>query len=91
MPVPVVEVGKMGVTVSQLLVAVRVCVRFAGRIAVSMHMLVVFVVRVQVVMLHGLVMVLVLVVFREVQPYAGGHQEPGNDEPGRHRFPEEKH
>ncbi len=65
-PVPVVDVGIMRVHMKQGLVPVRVAVRFSSRIVRGVPMLVMFIVGVDMVVLHWLVLMLVFVALGQV-------------------------
>src|SRR4051794_35155243 len=73
--VAVVDVRVVRMAVADRLVAVRVAVGLAGRVAGEVLVLVVLVVAVQVIVLHRLVFVLVFVALGQVQPHADAHQD----------------
>ena len=75
MAVSVMDVWVVRVRVCQFLVPVRVRMWFTNGIIWSVSMLVVFVVRMKMFVLQRLMMMLMLVPFRKVQPYSCGHEE----------------
>ena len=77
-PVGVVHVGDMRVLVAQALVPVPMRMRLAWRIVCRMLVLMVLVVHVAVEVLHGLVLMLVLMVFSHMQPDTETHQNAGD-------------
>ena len=81
MIMPVMNIRVMGVGMDHWLVKMCMGMRFPGRIAY----LVVFVVGVEVSMFHRLVVVLVFVAFREMQPNPQRHQDGGQAEPNSER------
>ena len=80
MPVPVMNVGVMRVRMKQGLVPVRVAVRLASRVVRTVGVLVMFIVGVEVVMLHRFVLMLVFMAFGQVQPHPQSHQDGGETE-----------
>ena len=62
--------------------------RLARRIGRAVEVLVMLVVNVAVPMRHGLVQMLVFMVFAEMQPHAKGHERPCHDQLHRHRLAE---
>ena len=68
------EIRVVWMTVHERLVPVRVTVRLARRIIGRMSVLVMFVVDMEVLVLHHLVRVLVFMAFAQVQPHAEAHQ-----------------
>ena len=85
----VVNVGIVGMGVGHRLVRVRVAVRLSGRVVGGMFVLVVFVMDVAVFMLHRLVLVLVFVPLRKVQPDAHAHERSRHAEENRESFLED--
>ena len=81
MPVPMMQVGIVRVPMNQADVPVAVGVRFAGRHAGCVGVLVVRVVDVGMLVFHRLVHVRVVVTFRQVQPKAEAHQAAGDHQP----------
>lgn len=73
----VVDVGEMGVAVFEHFVAVPVAVGFSGRIRRGMLVLMMFVVDVEMLVFQDLMPVHVIVLFRQMQQDANGH-EPGS-------------
>lgn len=80
MPVPVMNVGVVGVRMNQWRVSVRVAVGFAEWIDRGVGVLVMFVVGVQMVVLHRFMLVLVLVTLGQMQPHAQRHENCGETE-----------
>jgi hypothetical protein len=77
MLVKVMHIGRMRVLVPESLVTVPVGVWLARWIIGAVHMLMVFVVNVPMGMLHGLMHMLVIVRFGEMEPNANAHEPPG--------------
>ena len=88
MVVTVVDVGVVCVGVGHRLVPVRVAVRLPRRVVGGVLVPVVFVMDVQVVMLHRLVAVFVFVPLRQVQPDAHAHERRRHAEGDGESFPE---
>ena len=72
--VPMMDVGIVGMRVSQCLMSVRVAVRLSRWVVGGVFVPMVFVVDVALVMLHWLVPVFVFVPLRQVQPDADAHE-----------------
>ena len=68
------HVRHMRVAVLQARVMVSMRVRFAGRVVGAMRVLMMDIMVVQMVVLHGFVVVLVIMNFGEMQPDAARHQ-----------------
>lgn len=77
--VAVMNIREMWVRVCQILVSVGVRMRFSEWIIRSVSMSVMFVVRMEMVVLQRLVSMLVLVPFGQMQPDTGGHEHGGNE------------
>lgn len=90
MHMPMVDVREMRMPVGDRLVPVLVYVGFLPVPVEVMRMLVVFVMDMCMTVLHGLMRVLMLVPFRQVQPHAEGHQHAGQPEPGANRFTQQQ-
>ena len=75
-----VHIGDVWMPTPQALVAMHVHVRLARRIVGTMHMLMVCIVNMQVPMLDRLVLVVMLVVFGQMQPNAEAHQNASDDQ-----------
>ena len=80
MRVPVMHIGIVRMSVDQVLMNVRMGVRFGGVPGELVRMPVVLIVRVGVRVFLWLVGVQMPMVFSEVEPDAGGHQQPSGDE-----------
>ena len=90
MPVPVVNIGIMWVDVRQVLVPMRVRVRFTRRIVGRMNVLVMLVMRVpMVVHLHFMAMRM-RVPLGQVQPNSGGHKQGGDQKSRAHCIAEKR-
>ena len=76
--VTVMDVRVVRMCVNEFLVPVPVGVRFTLRVIRAVRVMVVFIVRVQMLVLHRFVMVIVFVTFGEVQPDAASHQNGGD-------------
>lgn len=74
MLVPVVHVGIMGMLVRNRLVNMPVIVRSGGFVVAAMGMPMMLVVDVGMAVLQAIMVVLVLVALRQVQPHAQGHE-----------------
>jgi len=74
MLVPVVHVGIMGMLVRNRLVDMPVIVRSGGFVVAAMGMPMMLVVDVGMAVLQAIMVVLVLVALRQVQPHAQGHE-----------------
>ena len=90
MVVPMMQVRIVRVLVAQGRVVVPVDVRFPRRIVRPVDVLVMVVVDVPVLMLEGLVGVLVIVAFRQVQIEPGGHEDRRGDQRHGHRLAEKR-
>lgn len=77
--------------VSDLFVSMRMAVRFTGWVSRLVEVLVVFVVRVQVVVLQRFVPMPMLVPFSQVQPNARGHEDSGDEQADSRLVAEEHH
>jgi hypothetical protein len=82
--VSVVNVREVRVTVNQLLVTVPVRVRLSGRVSRPVRVLMMRIVRVQMLMLHRLMPVLVPVPFRQMEPDPSPHQNGRHSDAERH-------
>ena len=91
MLMPVMDVGKVRVTMPQLDVHVAVRVRLPQRLGAIMAVLVMLVVHVPMLVGHLLVPMLVLVALRQMKPDADGHEGTRCNDLNRHRFPQNKH
>jgi len=91
MLMPMMDVGKVHVTVPQFRVHVPVRVRLPGWLAGLMAMLVMLVMHVPMLVGHLLVAMLVLVALRQMKPDAEAHERTGCGDLDRHRFPQNKH
>lgn len=91
MPVAVVQVGVMRVRVDKWRVSMLVCVRFSGRRAGRMLVLVMFVMHVPVSMGHRLVGVPMLVLFRQMEPDPRHHQRARPQKQPSERLLQQKH
>jgi hypothetical protein len=89
-PVPVMDIGKVWVSVSQRRVRVLMRVGLGRRRARRMLVLVVLVVPVQVRVLQGFMEMLVLVTLARVQPDSQRHQRSGGDQSRRHRLAQDE-
>lgn len=79
-----VRIVRMGV--NEFLMAMPMTVRFARRIVAVVAVLMMFIVEMQMFVLHWLVMVFVFVVFSQVKPYAEGHQNGRRENAKRERL-----
>ena len=86
MAVRVVHVGQVRMRVPFRLMAVPVGVRLARRITGGMYVLVMSVVRMEMRMLHGLMQMLVFVVFGKMQPDTEAHEQTGGNKLQRDRL-----
>ena len=86
----VVHVRHVGMLVRQSLVPVPMRVRFARRILNRVHVLMMLIVHMLVRVCHSLMNMLVLMIFRQVQPHAHRHQGAGGCELDRDRFIEQE-
>ena len=84
---PVMDVGKVRVTMPELGVHVPVRVRLPRWLGAIMAVLVVLVMHVPMLVGHLFVAMLVLVALRQVKPDAEGHEGTGSNDLDRHRFP----
>ena len=91
MLMPVMDVGKVRVTMPQLDVHVAVRVRLPQRLGAIMAVLVMLVVHVPMLVGHLLVPMLVLVALRQMKPDAERHEGTGRNDLDRHRFPQNEH
>lgn len=91
MPVPVVEVWIMRMAMCEGRVHVPVGVRFAGRIAGRVCVLMIFVMDMPMLVLQRIVNVLMFVMFDKMQPDTDTHEQGGDDEPGRDRLAKHHH
>lgn len=91
MLVPVMDVGKMGVTMTQRSVHVPVRVRLPWRLAAIMAVLVVLIMHMSMLVGHLFVAMLVLVALRQMKPDSNGHEKSGDNELDRHRFSQNEH
>ena len=91
MLMPVMDVGKVRVTMPQLDVHVAVRVRFPRRLGAIMAVLVMLVVHVPMLVGHLLVPMLVLVALRQMKPDAERHEGTGCNDLDRHRIPQNEH
>ena len=89
-PMPMMDVGKVGVPVSERDVGMRMGVWLAGGIVRPMLVPMVFVVYVPVAVVHRFVRMLVFVALREMQPKPDRHQCRGGEEERRHWIAPEK-
>jgi len=80
MSVPVMDVGVMRVRMNQWLMPMWVAVRLSERVRRGVGVLVMVVMRVQMLMLHGFVVMLVVVTVGEIQPQAQRHKNGGDSE-----------
>jgi hypothetical protein len=80
MSVPVMEVRVVRMPVDQAVVPMPMTVRFAGRVAGAVRVLMMLVVPMPVFMVHRLVNVLVLVPLGQMQPEAEAHQTASNEQ-----------
>lgn len=85
--VPVVDIWTVSMSVSQLLVLVRMSMRLHS-LPVPVFVLVVPVVNVAMFMAHPFVLVPVLVPLDQMQVQTDAHERGGHHEPARHRFAE---
>jgi len=88
---PVMDVGKVRVTMRQSRVHVPVRVRLPRRLGAIMAVLVVLIMRVPMLVGHLFVAMLVLVALRQMKPDAEGHEGAGRNDLDRHRFPQKEH
>jgi hypothetical protein len=79
--VPVVQVRKVRVTMTERLVLVGMAMRLPGGDPRTVGVPVVLVVDVRVRVLERLVLVFVVVPLGEVKPHPGGHEDRGEDGP----------
>ena len=91
MLVPVMDVGKVRVTMPQLRVDVPMRVRLPRWLGAVMAVLVVLVMHVPMLVGHLLVPMLVLVALRQMKPDAESHEGTGCNDLDRHRFPQNEH
>lgn len=91
MLMPVMDVGKVCVTMPQAGVHVPVRVRLPQWLGAIMAVLVVLVMHVPMLVGHLLVAMLVLVALRQMKPDAEGHEGAGCNDLDRHRFPQNEH
>lgn len=75
---PMMNIRLMRMRVLQRLMLMPMAVRFAGRIMGAVSMLMMFVVMVKMFVFQWLMSMPVLMMLREVQPYADGHECTGN-------------
>ena len=88
---PVMDVGKVCVTMRQSRVDVPVRVRLPQWLGAVMAVLVVLVMHVPMLVGRFLVPMLVLVALRQMKPNAEGHERTGRNDLDRHRFPQKQH
>ena len=86
MLMPMMDVGKVRVTMPQSRVHVPVRVRLPGWLGAIMAVLVMLVMDVPMLVGHLLVAMRVLVALREMKPDAEGHEGTGRSDLDRHRF-----
>src|SRR5258708_22130731 len=91
MLMPVMDVGKVRVTMPQFCVHMPVRVRFPSRFGAIVAVLVMLVMNVPMFVGHLLVTMLVLVAFCEMKPDAEGHEGPGHSDLDSHRLSENKY
>jgi len=91
MLMPMVDVGKVRVTVPQPSMHVPVRVRFPRRFGALMAVLVMLVMYVPMLVGHLSVAMLVVVALRQMKPDAEGHEEAGHSDLDRHRFLQNEH
>ena len=91
MAVPVMQVGKMGMTVDHWCVPVPMAVRFTWRDAGRMFMLMMAVMDMAVFVLECFVLVVMAVRFSQMQPQPNCHQNAGDDERRGDGLPEHHH
>lgn len=91
MPVGMVHVRHVRMTMPERGMDVAMTVRLAGRIRRSMCVLMVCIVDMGMRMLHRLVNVLVLMIFREMQPNAQSHEAAGTKQSRSKRFSKEQY
>ena len=88
MLVPMMKIGIVRVRVPQRLVAVPMRMRLGDGSVVRMPVM--LVVGMKMFMLQRLVLMLVIVAFREMQPQAEGHEAPREQQPERRRLAQER-
>ena len=89
MLVPVVQIRIMRMLVPQSIMTMPMRMRFGDRFA--MDMLRMRIVQMRMIMLQHRMKMLVIVPFRQMQPEAGSHQQPGEDQLHRDRIVENQH
>lgn len=85
-----VHVRHVGMLVRQSFVPVPMCVGFAGRIINRVRVMMMLIVHMLVRVCHRLMNMLVLMIFRQVQPHTHRHQGAGGCELDRDRFTEQE-
>ena len=80
MPMGVVQIREVRVGMDQVLMAMRVSMRFPRRVIRSVLMLVVLIMPMQMTVLNQFVTVLVIMVLGQVQPYTHAHQQGSGQE-----------
>src|SRR5579884_1320287 len=90
MPVPVMEVGIMRVRMDQRLVPMPMAVRFSGRVCGAVRVLVMFVMIMEMFVLHRFMPVRMLMALRQMQPNTHCHQCACNPQNRRHLFAQQK-
>ena len=91
MLVPVMDVGKVCVTMNQRSMYVPVGMRLPWRLAAIVAVLVVLVMHMAMLVGHLFVAMLVLVALRQVKPDPDAHEKPRGHELDRHRFPQNEY
>lgn len=91
MLVPVMDVGEMGVAMTQRGVHVPVRMRLPWRLATIMAVLVVLIMHMSMLVGHFFVAMFVFVALRQMKPDSNRHEQSGDSELDRHRFPQNEH
>lgn len=81
----VMQIGIVVVLMNQARMPMQMCVRF-GRHACRMIVLMMFVMNVHVIVFHRLMLMRMLVSFRQMEPESDRHQDPADHEGGRDRL-----
>ncbi len=88
MLVPVMDIGEMGVAMTQRSVHVPVRMRLAWRLAAIMPVLMVLIMYMPMLVGQLVVAMFVLVALCQMEPDSDGHEKPRDNELDRHRFPQ---
>ena len=75
-PVPVMQIGPVGMGMRQGMMVVRMVVRFARRVVLAMHMPVMLIVDVTVGVIENIVGVVMEMPLGKMQPCTQSHQQP---------------